>query len=194
MFGLPADENGRQRPLIGLISRLVDHKGFDVLAELADELPRLGASFVLLGAGERRYEDLWLALAARYPDRIAAKIGFDEAMAHRIEGGADLFLMPSRFEPCGLNQMYSLRYGTIPLVHATGGLYDTVRNYDSTTGLGTGFTFDEYSSPALLRTLQWALGVYEDPAAWRRMQIAGMQEDFSWAASAREYVTIYERS
>lgn len=194
MFGLPADEKGRQRPLIGMISRLVDQKGFDLLAELVDELPCLDASFVLLGAGERRYEDLWLALAARYPDRIAAKIGFDEAMAHRIEGGADLFLMPSRFEPCGLNQMYSLRYGTIPLVHATGGLYDTVRNYDSATGLGTGFTFDEYSSPALLRTLRWALGVYEDPATWRRMQIAGMREDFSWATSAREYVRIYERS
>ncbi len=194
MFGLPGDEKARRRPLVGMISRLVDQKGFDLLAGLVEELPRLGASFVLLGVGERRYEDLWLALAARYPDRVAAKIGFDEAMAHRIEGGADLFLMPSRFEPCGLNQMYSLRYGTIPVVHATGGLYDTVRNYEPTTGLGTGFTFDEYSSPALLRTLRWALSVYEDPSMWRRMQIAGMQEDFSWAASAREYVTIYERS
>ena len=194
MLGLSADEKSRQRPLIGMISRLVDQKGFDVLAELVDELPRLDASFVLLGAGERRYEDLWLALAARHPDRIAAKIGFDEAMAHRIEGGADLFLMPSHFEPCGLNQMYSLRYGTIPVVHATGGLNDTVRNYDSTTGLGTGFTFDEYSSPALLRTLRQALRIYQDAGAWRRMQIAGMKEDFSWDASAREYVTIYERS
>ena len=193
MLGLSADEKSRQRPLIGMISRLVDQKGFDVLAELVDELPRLDASFVLLGAGERRYEDLWLALAARHPDRIAAKIGFDEAMAHRIEGGADLFLMPSHFEPCGLNQMYSLRYGTIPVVHATGGLNDTVRNYDSTTGLGTGFTFDEYSSPALLRTLRQALRIYQDAVAWRRMQIAGMKEDFSWDASAREYVTIYER-
>ena len=193
MLGLSADEKSRQRPLIGMISRLVDQKGFDVLAELVDELPRLDASFVLLGAGERRYEDLWLALAARHPDRIAAKIGFDEAMAHRIEGGADLFLMPSHFEPCGLNQMYSLRYGTIPVVHATGGLNDTVRNYDSTTGLGTGFTFDEYSSPALLRTLRQALRIYQDAGAWRRMQIAGMKEDFSWDASAREYVTIYEK-
>lgn len=194
MLGLSADEKSRQRPLIGMISRLVDQKGFDVLAELVDELPRLDALFVLLGAGERRYEDLWLALAARHPDRIAAKIGFDEAMAHRIEGGADLFLMPSHFEPCGLNQMYSLRYGTIPVVHATGGLNDTVRNYDSTTGLGTGFTFDEYSSPALLRTLRQALRIYQDAGAWRRMQIAGMKEDFSWDAAAREYVTIYERS
>jgi starch synthase len=102
--------------------------------------------------------------------------------------------MPSRFEPCGLNQMYSLRYGTVPLVRATGGLYDTVHNFDSTTGSGTGFTFDEYSSQALLSTLRWALGMYEDRAAWRRMQIAGMQENFSWDASAREYVKVYERA
>ena len=194
MFGLPADEHGRQRPLVGMISRLVDQKGFDLLAELVDDLPRLDASFVLLGTGERRYEDLWLALAARHPERIAARIGFDEAMAHRIEGGADLFLMPSQFEPCGLNQMYSLRYGTVPLVHATGGLYDTVRNCDSTTVSGTGFTFDEYSPQALLSTLRWALRVYADRAVWRRMQIAGMREDFSWDASALEYVKMYERA
>jgi len=194
MFGLPADERARQRPLVGLISRLVDQKGFDLLAELVDEFPRLDASFVLLGTGERRYEDLWLALAARHPERIATKIGFDEAMAHRIEGGADLFLMPSRFEPCGLNQMYSLRYGTVPVVHATGGLYDTVRNYDPRTGSGTGFTFDDYSSQALFSTLRWALDVYEDRAAWRRLQVAGMQEDFSWDASAPEYVKMYKRA
>jgi starch synthase len=194
MFGLPSDHEGRRRPLVGMISRLVDQKGFDLLAELGDELPRLDASFVLLGTGERRYEDLWLTLAARHPERIAVKIGFDEAMAHRIEGGADLFLMPSHFEPCGLNQMYSLRYGTVPLVRATGGLHDTVRSYDSTTGSGTGFTFEEFSSQAFLSTLRRALGVYEDRAAWRRMQIAGMREDFSWDASAREYVKVYERA
>jgi len=194
MFGLPAEEKARKRPLVGMISRLVDQKGFDLLAGLSDELPQLDASFVLLGAGELRYEDFWRALAARYPERIAAKFGYDEAMAHRIEGGADLFLMPSRFEPCGLNQMYSLRYGTVPLVRATGGLRDTVRNFDSTTGSGTGFTFDEYSSQALLTTLRRALGVYEDRAAWRRLQIAGMQENFSWDASAREYVKVYERA
>jgi starch synthase len=163
-----------------------------LLAELSDELPRLNATFVLLGAGERRYEDLWLALAARYPERIGARIGFDEALAHRIEAGADLFLMPSRFEPCGLNQMYSLRYGTPPVVRATGGLYDTVRNFDRATESGTGFTFEEYSSQALLSTLQWALQVYQDRTTWRRMQVAGMQEDFSWDASAREYARLYE--
>jgi starch synthase len=190
-MGLPAE--AAARPLVGLISRLVDQKGFDLLEQLADELPRLDASFVLLGNGERRYEDLWLALASRYPDRIAAHIGFDEPLAHLIEAGADLFLMPSRFEPCGLNQMYSLRYGTVPLVRAVGGLLDTVRNFDRQTGTGTGFTFDEYSPEALLGTLRWALDVYLDRAAWRRIQQAGMREDLSWDASARQYVKVYER-
>jgi starch synthase len=191
--GLPADP-GEARPLVGLISRLVDQKGFDLLAELSDELPRLHASFVMLGSGERRYEDLWLALASRYPDRVATRIGFDDRLAHQIEGGADLFLMPSRFEPCGLNQMYSLRYGTLPVVRATGGLYDTVSNYDERTGSGTGFTFEEYTPQALLSTLRWALQTFENRAAWRRMQVAGMQQDFSWDASAREYVRVYERA
>ena len=192
--GFPADEQTLRRPLVGMISRLVDQKGLDLLGELSEELPRLDASFVLLGSGERRYEDLWRALAARHPDRVAARIGFDEALAHRIEGGADLFLMPSRFEPCGLNQMYSLRYGTVPLVRATGGLYDTVRNFDSRSGSGTGFTFDEYTSKALLTALRRALHVYRNRTAWRRLQVAGMQQDFSWDVSAREYVNVYERA
>ena len=191
--GLPADPGGA-RPVVGLISRLVDQKGFDLLAELGDELPRLNASFVMLGSGERRYEDLWLALAARYPSRVATRIGFDDRLAHQIEGGADLFLMPSRFEPCGLNQMYSLRYGTLPVVRATGGLYDTVTNYDERTGSGTGFTFDEYSPQALLSTLRWALQTFENRVAWRRMQATGMKQDFSWDASAREYVRVYGRA
>ena len=194
MFGLPVNEKTLRRPLVGMISRLVEQKGFDLIGELGEELPLLDASFVLLGTGERRYEDFLLALAARHPDRVAARIGFDEAMAHRIEGGADLFLMPSRFEPCGLNQMYSLRYGTVPLVRATGGLYDTVRNFDSTSGSGTGFTFEEYSSQALLAALRRALHVYEDRIAWRRLQVAGMQQNFSWDVSAREYVNVYERA
>ncbi|MDA1184391.1 MAG: glycogen synthase GlgA [Acidobacteria bacterium] len=192
-FGLPVDDTTLQRPLIGLISRLVDQKGFDLIAALRAQLPTLDASFVLLGTGDTRYEEFWLSLAARHPERIAAHIGFDEGTAHLIEGGADLFLMPSRFEPCGLNQMYSLRYGTIPVVHATGGLYDTVRDYDATTRSGTGFTFDEYSPDTLLRTLRRALEVFQDADAWRHMQLAGMREDFSWDASAREYVTMYQR-
>src|SRR5262249_39362115 len=125
-FHLPCDEHGLRRPLIGMISRMVDQKGFDLIAALAAELPTLGAAFVVLGTGEPRYQDLWRQLSAEYPDRISARIGFDERLAHLIEGGADLFLMPSRFEPCGLNQMYSLRYGTLPLVRRVGGLADTV--------------------------------------------------------------------
>ena len=194
VFGLPTREDERRRPLVGMISRLVDQKGFDLVAELADTLPTLDASFVLLGTGEERYERLWQELARLHPDRIAARIGFDEALAHQIEGGADLFLMPSRFEPCGLNQMYSLRYGTVPVVRATGGLYDTVRNFDASTGEGTGFTFETYSSAALLETLRRALRVYEDRHAWERIQAAGMGQDFSWDASARKYVTAYERA
>ncbi len=193
-FRLPVADEVMRRPLVGMISRMIDQKGFDLLAGLADELPRLNATFVLLGSGERRYEDLWLALAARHPERIGATIGYDEGLAHVIEGGSDLFLMPSRFEPCGLNQMYSLRYGTVPLVRATGGLADTVRNFDSRTGEGTGFTFDDYSPQALLGTLRWALGVFEDRDVWRRIQTAGMLLDHSWDASAREYVKVYERA
>jgi starch synthase len=184
----------QSRPLIGVVSRMVDQKGFDLVAALSGELPSLGASFAVLGTGDRRYEEMWTTLAARHPDRIGARIGFDEALAHRIEAGADLFLMPSRFEPCGLNQMYSLRYGTVPLVRATGGLADTVRNYDPASGEGTGFTFDEYSPRALLGTLRWALEIFRDTRAWRRIQRAGMREDNSWDARARQYVEVYERA
>jgi starch synthase len=186
-FGVPAGETALARPLVALISRLVDQKGFDLIAEIADELRSLDASFVLLGTGERRYEDLWLGLAARHPDRIGTAIGFDEPLAHLIEAGADLFLMPSRFEPCGLNQMYSLRYGTVPVVRAVGGLDDTVRNFDPRTGEGTGFSFRDYSAQALLDTLRWALEIYRDRATWQRIQHSGMQQDYSWDASARHF-------
>ena len=193
-YRLPVTDDTLRRPLVGMISRLVDQKGFDLLAEVADELPKLPATFVLLGTGERRYENLWRGLAARYPEQIGTRIGFDEGLVHAIEGGADLFLMPSQFEPCGLNQMYSLRYGTVPVVRATGGLVDTVRNVDPRTGEGTGFTFEEYSPPALLVTLCWALKVFERRDLWRRIQRAGMAQDFSWDASARKYVDVYERA
>jgi starch synthase len=192
--GLSSDETGLQRPVVGMISRMVNQKGLDLLVDLAAELPALGASFVVLGEGERKYEDFWRTLAARYPDRVSVTVGFDEARAHRIEGGSDLFLMPSRFEPCGLNQMYSQRYGTVPVVHATGGLRDTVRNYDPATGGGSGFSFDDYSAAALLATLRRALEVYRDREQWRRLQIAGMRQDFSWERSARAYLDIYGRA
>jgi starch synthase len=194
VFGFPVNEATLARPLIGMVSRLVDQKGFDLLEAAADQLPGLGASFVLLGTGDRRYEELWRGLARRYPDVVAAHIGFDEGLAHLIEAGSDIFLMPSRFEPCGLNQMYSLRYGSVPLVRATGGLYDTVSNYDPQTGTGTGFTFGEYSTEAMLATLRWALSVFQQRDAWRDLQQRGMRQDHSWDSSAREYVRLYERA
>ncbi len=193
-LGLPADSGSLERPLVGMISRLVDQKGFDLVAALANRLPGLDATFVVLGSGERRYERLFEELAAKHPDRFGVRIGFDESLAHRIEGGADLFLMPSRFEPCGLNQLYSLRYGTVPVVRATGGLADTVQNYDPRRGEGTGFCFDDYTPEALLGTLQTALIVFRDKETWRRIQEAGMREDHSWDTSAREYEAVYERA
>jgi starch synthase len=192
-FGLPQTPQVCRRPLVAMISRMVEQKGFDLLDQLSDTLPALRASFILLGTGEPRFEARWRDLAQRHPARIGAHIGFDDALAHLIEGGADIFLMPSRFEPCGLNQMYSLRYGTVPVVHATGGLFDTVHNVDE-SGWGTGFTFADYSPVALLGALGRALDAFENRPAWRRIQKAGMDEDFSWDASAREYVKVYERA
>jgi starch synthase len=193
-YGLSAGGRPRDRPLIGMISRMVDQKGFDLVAALADELPRLDATFVVLGTGEARYQDWWTRLADAYPDRIAARIGFDEGLAHLIEGGADMFLMPSRFEPCGLNQMYSLRYGTVPVVRAVGGLADTVRDYSPGDPASNGFVFHEYRPDALLDALQRALALFGDVKKWRILQMAGMQADHSWDRSAREYVRIYERA
>jgi starch synthase len=186
-YGLPADDAAMARPLIGMISRMVDQKGLDIIAAAADRLAALHANFVVLGTGEARYQDMWRQLAAQHPDQIGVVIGFDEALAHLIEGGADLFLMPSQWEPCGLNQMYSLRYGTIPVVRGVGGLADTVTEGE------TGFVFHDYTPAALLETLRRALGVYQNPPEWRRMQLSGMKQDYSWDRSAREYVKIYER-
>ena len=193
-YGLPADEAALERPVAGLVSRLVDQKGFDLFAQIGDRLLDLDASFVLLGTGEPRYEEMWRQLASAYPGRVGVRIGFDEPLAHRIEAGADLFVMASRFEPCGLNQMYSLRYGTVPVVRAVGGLSDTVRDFDPRTREGNGFSFREYSGQALLDTLQRALDVYRDRPTWREIQRRGMTQDFSWDASAREYVKVYERA
>jgi starch synthase len=193
-YGLPADERALARPLVGMISRMVDQKGFDLIAALPLELAALDASFVVLGTGEPHYQDFWRQLAARHPDRIAARIGFDEGLAHLIEAGSDIFLMPSRFEPCGLNQMYSMRYGTVPVVRRVGGLADTVRDYSSGAAEATGFAFDEYTPRALIETLSRALALFQDPARWRALQLSGMRQDHSWDRSAREYVKIYERA
>jgi len=198
-YGLATDDATLGRPIVGMISRMVDQKGFDLIAAVSSELPRLEATFVVLGTGEARYQDLWRSLSAAYPGRIAARIGFDEGLAHLIEAGADLFLMPSRFEPCGLNQMYSLRYGTVPVVRAVGGLADTVRDPVNSMGAGgdgsaaTGFVFHDYTPGALLETLRRALASFKKPRTWKALQRAGMKQDHSWDRSAREYVRIYER-
>ena len=189
--GLPRDDDTTRRPLVGLVSRLTDQKGFDLFAAAAEPLMNLDATWVMLGSGERAYEALLQALASRFPARVSATVGFDERLAHLIEAGADIFLMPSRFEPCGLNQLYSLRYGTVPVVRATGGLEDTVLDVDEAPGRGTGFKFLEYAPWALQQALERALATFEHPAAWREIQQAGMRRDSSWDASAREYVKVY---
>jgi starch synthase len=179
------------RPLVGIVSRLVDQKGFDLFAELAPVLPAYG-SFAVLGTGDAAYETLLRQLAAAHPDRFMVKIGFDESLAHLIEAAADVFLMPSRFEPCGLNQMYSMRYGTVPIVRATGGLDDTVTDYNDATGTGTGFKFKPYTAAALLAAMERAKSTFANPRSWTQLQVAGMRQDFSWDRSAREYVKLYE--
>jgi starch synthase len=189
--GLPPGDAALEKPVVGLVSRLTDQKGFDLIAAASGALMALDATWVVLGSGDAAYEDLWRTLARRHATRVSATIGFDERLAHHIEAGADIFLMPSRFEPCGLNQMYSLRYGTVPVVRATGGLDDTVADFDPATGTGNGFKFREYTPSALVHALERALAMYRKPAVWRRIQEAGMSRDFSWDVSAREYVKVY---
>jgi starch synthase len=181
------------RPLIGMVSRLADQKGFDLIAKAAPEMLAEDLSIVILGAGERKYEKMFLEMAKLDSGKIRAKVAFDNTLAHKIEAGADMFLMPSRYEPCGLNQIYSLRYGTVPIVRATGGLDDTVEAFDPETGSGTGFKFQAYDGAAMLGAIREALAAYRNqPVVWRRMQMQGMTKDFSWRASAIEYARLYE--
>ena len=189
-FKLP--EENLERPLIGIVSRFADQKGFDLIAEVRDQLMQEDVGLVVLGTGQGIYEKIFQDLAAKNPARAAVKIGYDNALAHKIEAGADMFLMPSRYEPCGLNQIYSLRYGTVPIVRATGGLDDTVQNFDAATGQGTGFKFEKYNGPALLQCIRTALDVFKDQAAWQTVQGNGMAKDFSWKTSAASYVSLYE--
>jgi starch synthase len=180
-------------PVVGIISRFVAQKGFDLIAEIAVDLARLPVVFTILGSGDKMYEDLMRKLNRQMPDKFAVKVAYDNALAHKIEAGADMFLMPSHYEPSGLNQMYSLKYGTVPIVRATGGLDDSVEQWNLSTGKGTGFKFSAYTGSALLAAVREALQVFKDQSAWRQLMINGMSKDFSWAASAREYVKVYER-
>ena len=184
----------KNTPLVAIISRITYQKGSDITLGVMHELVGEGVQFALLGAGDKVMEQAFVTLAQQHPGRISVTIGYDEGLSHRIESGADMFLMPSRYEPCGLNQMYSQRYGTPPIAHATGGLRDTI--VDATAenlaaGLATGFLFSEMSRPVCTATLRRAIMLYRDPSAWRRMQIAALGRDFSWANSAQKYLELY---
>jgi starch synthase len=181
-------------PLIGVISRLADQKGFDLLAQNADQLLSFDLQIVILGTGDEKYHKLFKELSVKYPRKISVNLRFDDPLAHLIEAGSDMFLMPSKYEPCGLNQLYSLKYGTVPIVRMTGGLADTIENYDPETRQGTGFVFKNYDAKELLNTIKIALRVYEEKTAWSRLMKNGMKKDFSWVASAKKYLDIYQKA
>ena len=191
-FGI-ADANSKL-PVIGIVSRFAAQKGFDLISQIMDRLAREEMILLVLGSGDKLYEEMFQRLHKQFPNKIAAKVAFDNAIAHKIEAGADMFLMPSRYEPCGLNQIYSLKYGTVPIVRATGGLDDTIEPWDARTGKGTGFKFTDYTGESLLATIKQALLAYQDPSSWQTLMRNGMARDFSWGASAREYGKVYDRA
>ena len=188
-MGFRQQDIQRERPVLGIVSRFASQKGFDLIAEVADRLLTEDLTLVALGSGDRTYEKLFLGLARKHPDKVAVKVAYDNVLAHKIEAGADMFLMPSRYEPCGLNQIYSMKYGTVPIVRATGGLDDTVEPFDGTAG--TGFKFGPYSGDALMRAVGQALKVYRQREVWRRVMTNGMAKDFSWDQSAKQFSEIY---
>ena len=179
--------------LIGMVSRLTDQKGFDLVAYMMDEiLSTMNVQFVVLGTGENRYENMFHHFQGKYPDKISSYIGYSEDRAHRIYAGCDVFLMPSLFEPCGLSQLMSMRYGTLPIVRETGGLKDTVKAYNDVENTGNGFSFKQYTAHEMLYALQYANKIYcNNKKAWLEMQKRAMKEDFSWDSSAREYEELY---
>jgi starch synthase len=179
-----------ERPVLGIVSRFAPQKGFDLIAEIAERLAALDIYIVALGTGDPVYEDLFRHMTSRYPDKFLVAVAYDNTLAHQIEAGSDMFLMPSRYEPCGLNQIYSLKYGTVPIVRATGGLDDTIEAFDGKSG--TGFKFTEYTGAALLRTIERAIAAYHQPEVWRQLVNNGMRKDFSWGRSAEQYLEIYQ--
>jgi starch synthase len=190
-FGFPSTVENF--PVIGIVSRFAAQKGFDLIGQVIDRLALEDVLVTVLGSGDRLYEEMFMRLARRVPEKVAVRIAYDNALAHKIEAGADMFLMPSRYEPSGLSQMYSLKYGTVPIVRATGGLDDTIEPWDPRLKKGTGFKFQEHTGEALLRTVHQAFEVYRDQASWQKLMRNGMAKDFSWRVSAREYVRAYER-
>ncbi|NJD21758.1 MAG: glycogen synthase GlgA [Melioribacter sp.] len=194
-LGLPFNEN---IPLVGIVSRLVDQKGFDLFSYGLNRLMDLPVQWVMLGAGEYRYETMFGELAHQYPEKVSSYLGFNNELSHLIEAGADIFVMPSRFEPCGLNQIYSLRYGTVPVVRKTGGLADTVQDWKDSISrsdeTGNGFSFEEYTSESFVRALQNAIYEFHNKKVWQKIQVNGMNKDLSWAKSAGKYVSLYEKA
>jgi len=181
-------------PVIGIVSRLATQKGFGIVAPIMEELASRDLAVVAVGAGDPYYENLFRDWAFRHPGNVAVQIRYDEVLAHKIEGGADMFLMPSRYEPSGLNQMYSLRYGTVPVVRATGGLDDTIEEWNAKKGTGTGFKFDGYDPAALLAEIDAAIDAFHDKKGWTRLMRNGMARDYSWTGPAKEYVRVYEEA
>lgn len=189
-FSLPEDPD---MLLVGMVSRLASQKGFDLLQEALVELLRRRLQFVLLGSGDRHYQDFFTTAARAHPERVGVKIAFDDALAHRVVAGSDVLLIPSQYEPCGLAQMYALRYGTIPVVRATGGLRDTVHQFDPATGIGNGFVFGPYQAESLLEAMDRTLGVFDRQKDWTALMKNAMAEDFSWDRSAPAYVRLYQQ-
>jgi starch synthase len=187
-FGLLEDPD---IPLLGMVTRFADQKGIDLVAAVLERLFALNASVVILGSGERRYEELFAVLGRGYSDRLGIRLGFNDALSHQIQAGSDCLLMPSRFEPCGLTQLYAMRYGTIPIVRATGGLRDTVSPFDPVTRQGTGFMFAAPTADALSEAVGAAVSVFTDKEAWRQLQRNAMTQDFSWDRSALQYIDVY---
>ena len=180
-------------PLVGMVSRMTEQKGFDLLVEALDKLLSKQVQVVLLGNGEKKFQDPFVEAADRYPKKLGVKIGFSDTLAHKVIAGSDIFLMPSRYEPCGLTQMYSLRYGTIPVVRACGGLKDTVKEFDSRAGAGNGFVFGPYQVPDLLSAIDRALTNFSQKENWNALIKNAMSSDHSWSKSAKEYVSLYRK-
>ena len=188
-FGLTYDE---KIPIIGLISRLYDSKGLDLVQQAFIDLMKMDIQVILLGTGDHKYHSFFEKMSSKYPKKFASYLGFNDELAHLIEAGSDLFLMPSKYEPCGLNQMYSLTYGTVPVVRETGGLADTVIKFNEKTEEGNGFVFKKYDSDEMIKELKRALKLFEDKKTWQKIMRAGMKVDFSWDVSARRYIELYK--
>ena len=187
------DKHLLDRPLLAVISRLTAQKGHDLLVQIVEDVSELDAGLVILGTGEDKYQKALEEIGHKYHKRVAVRFGFDESLAHRIMAGADMLLAPSRYEPCGLTQIYALKYGAVPIVRATGGLDDTIQQFDPHPGTGTGYKFVEYEPRAFLDQIKQAVKTYDDKGAWEKVVQNGMRADFSWEESAREYVLLYEK-